>query len=131
MMQARAGLTGVSVTWAFPGADMPKEAVFMSAAEFLSEQIVALRHAPHKHDETYVVPVWVDVLSEGNDAHAAELRMYVLVAEVEDGLRLAPSLSDATGVLSAIVTGKQPSEYTSDQGWGARCRINVTVKGRG
>jgi hypothetical protein len=128
---AQAGLSGVQVGWAHPGKDILKESVFMGAAEFSDERVAGMRTAPHAHTEEYVVPVWVDVLYEGSDAQTAEARMWVLVGFVEDALRQDPGVGvGPPRVLQAIVTRKVPEEYTSEMGYGTRCRVEVSVTGR-
>lgn len=136
LIQARAGLSDLqaagAITWSHPGKDIAKEAIFMGAAVFTSEEVAGMRRAPHAHNELYTVPVWVDVLYEANDGQAAELRMWTLVGEVEQALRDDPGLGAGPdgGILRALVTGKVPEEYISDQGWGVRCKVNVEVLGR-
>lgn len=132
LIKARPNLTAVQTGWSHPGQDISKESIFMGAARFSGEQTVALRAAPQYQDEDYTVPVWVDVLLEGDDAQAAETRMWQLVGEVEQAIRNDKTLGigPAGGILWAQVSGKTPDEYISDQGRGCRCWIAVTVKGR-
>lgn len=123
-------LGSVQVKYAHPGDTIAKECVFMADAEFDSEDSSI---GQVSHYETYTVPVWVDVLSEGNDVQAAEARMWVLVGLVEAAVRSNGTLSATPGLLSATVTGpnaKAPQNYITDQAWASRCRIAVQCKAK-
>lgn len=135
-IQSRAGLSTLNakgaITWSHPGDDIQREAIFMASAEVESEEVVALRPRRHIHDEKYVVPVWVDVVQEGNDPQTAETRMWALVGEVEQAIRDITPDAVATGLLTITVSGKTPDEWLDigGSGRGVRCRIAVSVEGR-
>jgi hypothetical protein len=103
----------------------------MAAAEFSEEAIATMRTAPHVHWERYDVPVHVDVLQEGNDPQTAETRMWTLVGEIEDAVRVNTSLGLSIAVVNtAVVTDKRPFEYESDMGRAFHCRVAVSVAAR-
>lgn len=135
-IQARSGLNALNnagaITWAHPGELIQKEAIFMASAEFNSEDVVALRPRRHIHDEKYVIPVWVDVIQDGDDAQAAETRMWTLVGEVEQAIRDANPDAVGTGLLTLTVSNKTVEEWldVGGAGRGIRCRIAVSVEGR-
>lgn len=103
----------------------------MASAEFSTEEIATMRTAPHVHWERYEIPVHVEVLKEGNDAQAAESRMWALVGEVEDAVRLNVSLGISDAIVhTAVVTDKKPLEYESDMGRAFHCRVAISVQAR-
>lgn len=129
--------TASRVTWAHPGAAISKEAVFMGDAFNISENVAALRVAPHQHDERYVIPVWVDVLSEGNDAQSSEERMWTIIGSIENALRADPTISATAGLISAVIgdggeggEGKHPENYQTDGAWASRCMVSVKIHAR-
>lgn len=135
MQTALAALhTRGAVTWAHPGADVRKEAVFMGDARFSSESPSALRASPRQQDEFYTIPVFVDVMAEGNDPQGAEERAYVLAGSVEDAIRTDQTLGALTwtgGTLFyAQVDGKEPLGYQTDQGRVYAVVLNIKVHAR-
>jgi hypothetical protein len=135
-IQARPGLatlnTANAITWGHPGELIQREAIFLAAAEFSEEDIAAMMTRPHKHDEKYTVPVWVDVVQEGDDPQTAETRLWTLVGEVEQAIRNLAMDAVATGVQELYINSKIPEEWLDigGAGRGVRCRIGVYVWGR-
>lgn len=129
LIRARPALATVQTSWSHPGDKVAKESVFMSAADFEDESISFLGSV--KQNEEYVIPIWVDVLQEGDDAETGERRMWTLVGEVEQAINGNRDLGvGPPTILQSYVAGKEPDEYLSDQGRGFRCRIKVAVQGR-
>jgi hypothetical protein len=91
-LQARSGLAGVLVEWGVP-MEVPaiRERVYVDDATNVDRQWVAL--GQNRLDEQYDLQVIVEVYQEGDDRRATELRMWAVVAEVEQcavvDLRLA------------------------------------------
>lgn len=81
-LQARSGLAGVLVEWGVP-MEVPanRERVYVDDATNVDRQWVAL--GQNRLDEQYDLQVIVEVFQEGDDRRATELRMWAIVAEVE------------------------------------------------
>ena len=130
LIEARGALAAIQTEWGHPGKNIARESIFMEDAQFDSESIAFMRVAPHPHTEEYVVPVVVDVLSEGDDARAAEERGWTLAGEVEEAIRNATNLGLPGVVIKSWVSGKTPIGYQSDMGRAFRCLVNVSVQAR-
>lgn len=129
LIETRPNLATVQTEWAWPGADViQKEAIWMGDAGPAGDEETFIGNVSHR--EHYRIPVAVSVLGESDDAKTTELRMWALVAEVEAALRATSSLADAAGILSAVVKGKQPHNFISDQGWVSECVILVECQSR-
>jgi len=132
LLQANATLAPLNtlgaVTYAHPGKHIQKEAVFLGDAVFAEEQPMVGNRI---HRERYTIPVWVTVLNEGDDAKAAEERMWTLVGGVETAVRSDGTLGNATNVLSAVVAspGKQPRSFIESQGRVSECQVSVVCEG--
>jgi len=132
LLQANATLAPLyavgAVTWAHPGKHIQKEAVFLGDAVFAEEQPMVGNRI---HRERYTIPVWVSVLNEGDDAQAAEQRMWTLVGGVEAAVRADPTLGAAVNTLSAVVAnvGKQPRNFIEPQGRVSECQVSVVCEG--
>lgn len=122
------GLEGVSVDWADPSGDIAHEHIFMTDP-FIEESAAALATTrPRK--ELYTLPVLVHVRRDGNDAQAAEERMWELVAEVEAIIGGATNLDNVGGVLTAQIEQKIPETFPHDQARVALCAIPIRVEAR-
>lgn len=110
-LQARTGLSGVTVSYGAPLPNAPREFIALGDLEGSQEfaQLGALRK-----DETYTLEVYVSVLREGNQQQTCTERCFALAAEIEDELRGNVTMSGTVRVaeLSAPFT---LNEFASDQ----------------
>lgn len=105
LLQARAGLSGVQITWEDPAELIQREAIYFGDTD-VDERTAALGY--QRRDESYDLELIVRVLQEGDDAQTTETRWWTIVAEIEQTLRAtatSPSLSGT--VLAAKVTRVQ------------------------
>src|SRR4051812_36775871 len=86
ILAARAGLTGVTLSWAGPtkDEDFREEMIFLGASEDASDW-AELGTGRRTEDYTLELTVWVE--QWGDDPQAAEERAHALWDEVEDALR--------------------------------------------
>lgn len=99
LLNAAAGLDGVQVSYTHPGVSVEQESIFFLRT-ILDE--VARSLGQQKRRESYIIEVVVTVARDGDDAQAAEERMWALVTEVENVLR--PPLGPG-GAVSATLGG--------------------------
>lgn len=126
MLTARSGLAGVQVEWAHPGTGkIEPEAIFFIEPD-VNEDAVTLGNK--KHEELYTLHLIVTVLDRGDDSQAAELRMWALVAEVEEGLRADANLGGVTNLTWALVAGKRPANYIETAGRVAECDVSIDCR---
>ena len=118
--------TTVSTTWSYPGQYITDEAIFMGDAE--GTETASIHQVSHR--ENFIIPVWVIVTQQGDDAQPLEERAWQIVAQLEDAIRANPSLNNAQGVTSAVVTGKTPESYGTDGARAISIVIDVTVNSR-
>jgi hypothetical protein len=132
LIQASATLTALqaagAITWAHPGKHIQHEAIFMSDAVFTEEQPFVGNRI---HRERYIIPVWVSVLDRGDDAQAAETRMWTLVGAVETAVRGDGTLGGVTNLLSAVLQtpGKRPRSWIETQGRVCECELSIVCEG--
>lgn len=114
-LRARAGLTGVEVRTAHPGAKLPTEAIVMLSFDG-DQRWAALGKG--SREETFLIPTSIYVSKPGATetvAKACQDRVVALFAEVENQLRTDPSINSTVRV-GAI---RNP---VAEQGYGDRDR---------
>lgn len=134
LLTARAGLSGVTFTWAYPGPDkMAREHIFYDDPE-LSEESAQLGNGTRR--ERYTLPLWVCVRKETNDAKSVEDRAWNLVGQIEQELK-PPANSDlglgpANGLksLSVQFAGAAPNVFNHDQGYSVEIKVSLSVDAR-
>lgn len=130
-IQASAGLAALNaaeaITWAHPGKHIQKEAIFLGDAAFSGERSSI---GQVSHYEDYTIPVWVSVLGEGDAARTTEERLWTLVGYVEAAVRADGTLGAVTGLLSAVVLGKEPRNFIDPLGRVSECKITVVCRAK-
>ena len=132
LLAARVALSGVQLTWAYPGIDkIARESLFFDRTE-LSE--VSGQLGNQRRHETYTQYMYVCVKKETNDVQVVEQRAWTLVGEIEQQLRTDASLAltPANGVQSVVVqfAGAESECYQQDQGWSCEIRVALNVQAR-
>jgi len=132
LLAARGGLTGVQLTWAYPGIDkIQRESLFFDRTE-LSE--VSGQLGNQTRHETYTQYMFVCVKKETNDVQVVEERAWTLVGEIEQQLRTDASLAlgPANNLKSLVVqfAGAEAECYQQDQGWSCEIRVALNVQAR-
>lgn len=100
-LKARDGLAGVLVTWGFPGREPGREWLRIADAEFEQETHALGPTRPRK--ETYDVSMVVSVVRTADGQQIAAQRAFEIMAEVEDFLRLDPTVGNV--VIRATIGG--------------------------
>lgn len=127
-LQARAGLSGVQVSWGWPSAPA-KEMILLGDVRDGTQDPAGMRSTPHHRDETYSVEVTIWVERIGADQQSATERAFELAAEIEDELR--NDLTVGGAVRTAQVQGRvEIEERASDRARLALLTINVHCKAR-
>jgi hypothetical protein len=119
---------GVQIAYAHPLSNIQQEAIYFGRT---MESEVAAALGQKRRDEDYELELVVDVVQDGDDAEAAEIRCFELVAILELAVRANPGRSgDAIGdVVNGWVVWKS-YEMTPHPEQGQRlaeavCRIEV------
>lgn len=95
LLDARAGLDGVAVSYARPNGTMPHEAIWFGDAE-AETSISVMGGAVKKVDETYDLAAVVQVLiRDGRDEEAADVRAKAVFTEFQQQLAATPKPVDA------------------------------------
>lgn len=100
-LTARPGLAGVMVTWGWPGRTPEREWLRIADTAFQQETHALGPTRPRK--ETYDVDMVVSVIRSADGQREAVERAFALMAEVEDFLRLDPTV--ASTVIRATIGG--------------------------
>jgi hypothetical protein len=120
--------TDVTLTWGAPGDQLTRETIWLDDVTGATEFNVAAGNVSHR--ETYILPIVVYVLDEGNDAQRAEERCWQLAGILESAIRVNVELENAYGVVSALVSARRFASYLDPEGRIAEIVIDVTVSGR-
>jgi hypothetical protein len=117
----------VQVSWGQPGNDdIANETVWIDDARGTDRFTIGMVSSR----ESYVLPIVIEALDEGNDARLAEERCWELAGLVETALRADASLDGAAGVLSAVISGKRFGSFTLSNGRLAAVNIDVKLESR-
>lgn len=98
LLRADAGLAGVQIDYADPGASIGQEEIFYGRT-VETEKPDSL--GQRRQREAYDIEVYVYVAQDGDDPQACEERCWAIVAELENVVRANNSSS---GALSAALT---------------------------
>lgn len=109
-LAARAGLSGVLVSYGAPLPNPPREHVTLG--DLSGEQEFAALGAMRKY-ETYTLDVYVSVVREGSQQQACTERAFAIAAEIEDELRANPTMTGTVRV-AEIATPFSLEEFASD-----------------
>lgn len=109
-LQARTGLSGVTVSYGVP-LNAPREMIVLG--DLSGEQSwAALGHL--RRDETFTLDVYCSVIREGNQQQTCSERCFDLAAEVEDELRTNPTMTNTVRVCE-LSAPFQLEEFAGDQ----------------
>lgn len=93
-LSARAGLSGVQVSYEMPQRGILAESVWFGEDTETETEIPVMKAGTKKVDETYALPLVVQVLvTDGRDAETADLRAAALLGEVQQCLAESPRLT--------------------------------------
>lgn len=128
LLEARAGLAGVTIGWDRAAALMPgSDRVYLFDTIEHNREWVVLSPR-HRIDEDYTLQIVVDTFGSGDDPTAAEARLWDLVAEVE--LAVVENL-DLTGtVRQSKPDGTSSSLVPTDEGWIASATVRIICEAR-
>lgn len=124
LLQADAGLSGVQVEYAHPGAAIQQESIFFNRT---TENDSSVALGQRKRDEDYTLEVVVSVARDGNDPQGCEERCWALVAAIEDVVRANPDLSRTVSKF-ALYDGADVTPYVEggQRITEAVCRVAVS-----
>lgn len=127
-LQARTGLSGVLVEWGLP-MEVPanRERVYVDDATNVNREWIALGQA--RLDESYDLQVIVEVFQEGDDRRACELRMWAIVAEVEQTAVVSLRLSVINWTIPKPRTDN-PQLLPTGDGWLSRVLLLIECSAR-
>lgn len=108
---ARAGLSGVTISYGAPLPSAPRE--FIALGDISGSQEFAALGALRK-DETYTLTVYCSVLREGNQQQTCTERAFTLASELEDLLRADPTVGGSVRV-AQLAQPFQLEEFANDQ----------------
>ena len=128
LLQARAGLSGVQVTYGMPAVSPPPRREFIALTDADGDQETAALGRTRR-EEVYRLKVLCSVLREGSDQQSATERAFALAAEIVSALRADPSVTGT--VRTALVDGPlQLEEGASDQHRTALVTLSVLCTAR-
>lgn len=124
-LAARAGLTGVQVTYGWPVGAVLREHIMVGGADGTQEyRAIAAQH----RFEEYTLTVFVNVLREGGQQQTCDERCFVLMSEIESELRTDPTCNNT--VLTAEVATIGLDSLANDQSREARLKLGIRVQAR-
>lgn len=95
-LSARAGLSGVQVSYEMPQRGMLAESIWFGEDTETETEIPVMRAGTKHVDETWSALLVVQVLiTDGRDAETADLRAAALMAEVQQTLAAQPRITPA------------------------------------
>lgn len=137
-LEARNGLEGVSVRWAFPAKDdhWPRSKELIYLGDTTSEQEWSSLGPTLPREEHYTLALVVIVNRDGDDPQATEERCWELVAEVEDQLRDDPQVNSAIqrpsreGGYAQFAGASMKVGSSGTESWGAQATVRIAVGAR-
>lgn len=129
LLEARAGLAGVTIGW-------DRSAETMQAIErvYLFDTIEHERNwvvlGQRRIDEDYTLQVVVDTFGSGADPTAAETRLWELVAEVELAVIVDFIAVSGTSHWISKPDGTTTSLIPTDEGWIASATVRIACEAR-
>lgn len=131
-LDARPALDAVSVTHMWQGQADEQEAMFLGNTTITNEW-ATIRAGRKTRDETYQIQLMIHVHVPGDWGPAAETRMFVLIAEVEDLVAADPTLglSATLPTLRVLVATSEVRPIVLDAGGiGAEATLTLEAKCR-
>lgn len=137
LLVARAGLSGVSVTYAWPGTSAAAEQMFFGETQAVDHEIANIRAGRKQRQETYDLGLVIQVLKPGSTALTAstvESRAFALAQEVENMLADDPTLAigPPSGALqwAHVDSIESPVLVPFEKGWGAELTVRIRCHAR-
>lgn len=128
-LSARAGLTGVQVSYGFPNQEVSDEAIWLQDANSNNSIPTYKAGASVKVEEVYTVTVACQVLmSQGEPQETADARAVELLREVQQAVAENPRLIPT--ILHAQLTGWRHHGGPLETGGGHGSRFDVQVEVR-
>lgn len=125
-LQARAGLSGVQVTYGWPNGAVKRESIMLGGVA--GTQVFRTIGATQKMEE-YSLTVYITVIREGSGRQQnADERALALMAEIENELR--PGLTVNNTVLTAQVSRFDLEPMASAETREARLTVTIDVMAR-
>lgn len=131
-LDARAGLNGVHVVYAWDGPAMEGESVFLDPPDTTQpgrSQIPTLKAGRKAREETFTVVLVVQVAQAGGTADTAattEARAYAILAEAENTFADDPGLAAVVGPTGRFILGDHTRTLTAfEKGWVSRLEQNI------
>lgn len=132
-LQARPGLASVQISWGRPHGKLAPEWIMLGstrAADPTGEERGGQSTAVigrRSREERYVLDVWVSCLSAGlSDQQALTERAYELVGEIEDELRVDPTVN-ATVRTAQVADASELTESVSENAQHRESLVRVQV----
>jgi hypothetical protein len=129
-LQARPGLGGVQIEYAFPEGELHTEAIWLGDPQAILTALPAQCPDTQVVDESYTQPLVIQVLlPDGDDGgqYAADLRAGQLLAELQQLLAESPQIIDV--IHQAEITGWTNKALRNNTGGlGARFDVVITVE---
>lgn len=128
-LRDRPAMSGVQVSYSWPGKTVKRESVWCAKATGTSS-VPTMKAGRKARDETYVLEVIVEVIVEGKDQQQADERALELAAEIENVAADDPRLG-TDFLLSLTVENHDLDEGgPTDTGYGARVRLGLRCNAR-
>ncbi|WP_189059579.1 hypothetical protein [Longimycelium tulufanense] len=129
-LEARAGLSGVTVHYAFPETGITGEDIWFGEIAETDAEIPIMKSGTKKVDETVSVPVVVQVLKQqGEDQETADLRAVALLAELQQELAETPRT--ITDIYAAEMVGwTHTGGQLGGSNHGSRFDVTVRIRAR-
>ena len=119
LLQARANLSAVLVTWGWPVGELPDE--FLMLLDVDGSQTTKTK-GQHRREEEAALRVWISVLRGRGEQQAATERAYALAEELETQLRETPTVNSS--VRSARIEGRYALREAQAR---ERCEASLTI----
>jgi hypothetical protein len=129
LLEARAGLAGVTIGW-----DRSAETMNGNDRVYLFDTIEHEREwvvlGQRRIDEEYTLQVVVDTFGSGNDPTATETRLWELVAEVEQCVITDFVVVAGTNHWISKPDGTTTNLVPTDEGWIANATVRIACEAR-
>lgn len=129
-LQARPGLAGVKVAYAWPGPPATGEMIAFGATTN-DVDIPNMKAGRRQRDEDYVTEIIITIAKPGATPETAmdvEARSYQILGEIEDELADTPQTTPA--ILWATYAGCEDGWEPLDKGWRWQLTAKVRVRAR-
>lgn len=130
LLAARAGLSGVQVTFGWPGDDRAKKERIFTGRSYADQEQASLRAGRRFRDETGNFDLVIQVESVGGSISDAETRILAIGQEVEECVADNKTLGGVSGLNWAVITGWTLDDMYNDQGSLAELTYTITYNAR-